>query len=298
MSIGYHQNPAGSFERLTRWLAKIGSKYVPNTSNLMNSADLEGFRKAQRLAYDCVETVGKELEYGISEKEAAELLASYLKANGSERFIQRPFAWFGDHTRFDGYSNYMDYHPSDRTLSRGSIAILDVSPIVGGYTADVGYTLCLEYSLEKEKALAFLREIRDELPSLFVSELTPAEIWHRIDKKIEDAGYDNIHSRYPFCVLGHRVFKLKNEGRRSVNRGVGAMSWFSTEVNLKFLWTGFSSVLSPDNIGSKNGLWAIEPHIGWQGAGAKFEEILVVEDNKAYWLDDNVPHARKSSSED
>ena len=71
-------------------------------------------------------------------------------------------------------------------------------------------------------------------------------------------------------------------------------SWFSNELNFKFFLTGFSSVLSPENEGSKEGMWAIERHIGWNGAGSKFEEILVVEKNKCYWLDNDVPHMRVS----
>ncbi|MBL8915834.1 MAG: hypothetical protein JNM17_34365 [Archangium sp.] len=30
--------------------------------------------------------------------------------------------------------------------------------------------------------------------------------------------------------------------------------------------------------------------IGWPGGGAKFEELLVVEPHRAWWLDDDVPH--------
>jgi hypothetical protein len=40
------------------------------------------------------------------------------------------------------------------------------------------------------------------------------------------------------------------------------------------------------------GLWAIEPHIGRDGVGAKWEEMLVVTDTDTYWLDDAVPHLR------
>ena len=39
------------------------------------------------------------------------------------------------------------------------------------------------------------------------------------------------------------------------------------------------------------GLWAIEPQ--WpRWVGAKWEEMLVVTDNDAYWLDDAVSHLR------
>jgi len=42
-----------------------------------------------------------------------------------------------------------------------------------------------------------------------------------------------------------------------------------------------------------NGLWAVEPHLGLRGVGAKFEEYLVVTDDDAYWLDDDLPHCRR-----
>ena len=41
------------------------------------------------------------------------------------------------------------------------------------------------------------------------------------------------------------------------------------------------------------GLWAVEPHIARDGVGAKFEELLVVTADDAYWLDDHLPHAHR-----
>lgn len=41
------------------------------------------------------------------------------------------------------------------------------------------------------------------------------------------------------------------------------------------------------------GLWAVEPHLDFRGVGAKFEELLVVTDDDAYWLDDDLPHVRR-----
>ena len=41
------------------------------------------------------------------------------------------------------------------------------------------------------------------------------------------------------------------------------------------------------------GLWAVEPHLGCGGVGVKWEEILVVTDTDAYWLDDDLPHVRR-----
>lgn len=45
-------------------------------------------------------------------------------------------------------------------------------------------------------------------------------------------------------------------------------------------------MLNVSHRGLKTGVWAIEPHLRADGWGAKFEELLVVEDGRAYWLDD------------
>ena len=42
-----------------------------------------------------------------------------------------------------------------------------------------------------------------------------------------------------------------------------------------------------------DGLWLVEPHAGLGPVGAKWEDILVIEDGCAHWLDDNVPHVRQ-----
>ena len=142
---------------------------------------------------------------------------------------------------------------------------------------------------------AFRRGAREGLPEMFESELSPRDIWIEVDRLIEEAGYDNIHARYPFSVLGHRVFKVSDNGKKARRFPFGAFGWFSLETNLTFLKTGFGAALTPDNEGFKSGLWAIEPHIGWPGGGAKFEEILVVDGNGARWLSNDVPHVAHKS---
>jgi hypothetical protein len=39
-----------------------------------------------------------------------------------------------------------------------------------------------------------------------------------------------------------------------------------------------------------DGLWLVEPHAGGDGVGAKWEELLVIENGRARWLDDTPPH--------
>lgn len=294
MPLGYTQVPQGTLDRLYRKFYRVASKYAPVAEKMATRDALIGFKQAQRLAYAAVEHVASQLKVGMTELEAATLLADYLKQHGTERYLHRPFAWFGDHSRFDGYQGYGDYHPSQRQLNAGDVAILDVSPIVNGYIGDVGYAVSLTHNPELEKAKLFQLELRRIIPLLFASNMTPAEIWQEINRLIIDAGYDTIHAKYPHCVLGHRVFKVKARQGRHLRLGWGGFGWFSLETNLKFLQMGPAAALGPEHQGKKLGLWAIEPHLGWQGAGCKFEEILVVEADRAYWLDDDVPHVKES----
>ena len=97
-------------------------------------------------------------------------------------------------------------------------------------------------------------------------------------------------------MLGHRVFKVKRTASRGRRIPIGAFGWFSLEANASLFRQGPEAVLTPDNEGAKEGLWAIEPHIGWAGGGAKFEEILVVEQGRAYWLSDDVPHLQGTAT--
>ncbi|MES2258036.1 MAG: M24 family metallopeptidase [Pseudomonadota bacterium] len=290
MPIGYSNQPGGALDRAYRWLSRVTSRHAGGADQLPSQQALLGFRRAQRLAYDSVVHVATLLAPGMTEIEAAKLLADDLKSRGTERFLHRPFAWFGEHARFDGYATYGDYHPSERRLREGEAAILDVSPIVDGYIADVGYATCIGASAGLEAAQTFLLELRDLIPRLFASPMTPAAIWDEINRRIAAAGYDNIHAKYPHCVLGHRVFKVKARTGKSLRVGTSSFGWFSLETNMKFLGLGLSAALTPEHVGKKLGLWAIEPHIGWHDGGAKFEEILVVEPTRAYWLDDKVPH--------
>lgn len=296
MPIGYTQIPAGPLDRLYRKLYRVASRFSSIPEQLATQDALQGFKRAQRLAYDAVEHVGTQLTPGMTEREAAELLAQYLKEQGTERYLHRPFAWFGDHSRFDGYATYGDYHPGSRALQMGDVAILDVSPVVDGYIGDVGYTVALGHNAELEQAKTFLLELRAILPELFASTMTPAQIWTDVNQRIASAGYDTVHDRYPHCVLGHRVFRVKPKQGKHLRVGWGGFGWFSLETNMALFKMGPSAALGPEHEGNKLGLWAIEPHFGWQGAGCKFEEILVVEPERVYWLDDDVPHVRNATT--
>ncbi len=261
---------------------KISRKIFTGT-HTYSKGDLEGFKKSQKLAYTCALTIAKELKEGWSEKQTAKLMDVYLQDCGVRTFFHKSFAWFGDRSRFQGFKSYWDFLPSNRTLEATDVIILDTAPIYESYTSDIGYTYSLEPHPGLKRAQKKLLEFRQKIPTLFQSELLTKRIWEKVDADLKAAGYDNCHSQYPFSVLGHRVHKLRFGHLPGVTAPFSLHSYFS------FIKRGiFPELLGPDHEGSKNGLWAIEPHLGGEGFGAKFEEILVVQSGQAYWLDNEV----------
>lgn len=259
----------------------------------ITAQDLEGFRKSQRLAYASAIAIRAELKEGWTEKQAAKLMDTYLRDFGVKAFFHKSFAWFGDRSRFQDFSNQLRFLPSDRRLQGDEVVILDTAPILEGYTSDIGYTFSIAPNPELERAQSLLRKFRQDIPALFESNLTTQEIWNQIDLDIKVAGFDNCHQLYPLSALGHRVRKIPLSQFPSVTIP------FGVHAIVSILAHGLTSeVLGPKKALKKPGLWAIEPHLGGRGFGAKFEEILVVTENgKAMWLDDHVPH-RVVSRED
>ncbi|MFB7702596.1 Xaa-Pro aminopeptidase, partial [Streptomyces niveus] len=128
------------------------------------------------------------------------------------------------------------------------------------------------------------------------------EIYENVDRLMVRQGYENRHRAYPFGVIAHNI------GRVSDRRWSPHVLGFGTQA-LKGLASdalhghrdGWSPLWSPYRFSDhppRPGLWAVEPHLGFRGMGAKFEEILVVTDSgdpaeSAFWLDDDLPHVRR-----
>ncbi|TGK44660.1 M24 family metallopeptidase [Leptospira andrefontaineae] len=285
--------------------------------------ELESYRKVQALAYEAVESVRKELYPGITEKEAARKIDDYIRNAGGTSFFHYGFAWFGDRTAFRGFKrplslNYLrkeegllphfggKFQPSNRRLEEGMAVILDVAPTFAGRAADVGYAFSFGKNPEHDKALANLEEYRELILRRVLEERTLSEIYLEVDARIRASGYVNCHSIYPQGVLGHKVGRLP-----AYNLPGGRVNGFPFQT-FAYLFPQMIKDLIPGVSGhsplwgegsdfrAEPGLWAVEPHIGkiYNGSkgsesfGAKWEEILVVTDSTAYWLDEDLPHVR------
>lgn len=258
------------------------AKVAPPADRPVTQEEREGFLACQKLARRGAAEIASLIREGWTEKQAARLLNTYLRDSGVKAFFHEAFAWYGERTRFTGIRGYRQYQASDRVIRPGEIFILDVAPIYKGYVCDIGYTASLGPNEMLDKARAFLARLRSDIPRLFDGARTGEDIWNTIDDRLREAGYDNIHERYPFSVLGHRVHRVKGEALHVGFLNFGWQSYWS------LLSRGlFGQLLNAHHNGGLMGLWAIEPHIGGMGFGAKFEEILVVPGygKPAEWLD-------------
>lgn len=265
--------------------------------------DLEGFRRTQALAYECAETVAATLDEGVTEKAVAAQMREWLADHGVREWFHKPFAWFGDRTAFARFRTDLAFFPTNRRLAVDTPVILDVAPVLDGYQADIGYATAFGDVPLLERMLDDLAAYRALIVDGVNRGETLAEVYRRLDEAIAADGYHNRHQRYPGHVLAHRVGRVGGPAPGRVERttvagfGVPSIRFLASELAAFRRGATQHSPLWNRSKASEHeatpGLWAVEPHIGFHGVGAKFEELLVIDDRGARWLDDDLPHVRR-----
>ncbi len=262
---------------------------------------LEAIKAAQRLAYAAVTHVRAKLTEGMTEIEAAKLIEDYFTERGHRLYFHKPFAWFGDRTGFVGFkrpfhatldslipSTGIGFLPTDRMLTTGMAVTLDVAPTIEGLAVDIGYSFSFGANPKVDQARVDLLKFRELIVSLAKRKLPICEIYSATDKLLSELGYRNCHGLYPLGVLGHRIgaLPLKELPKISIMGFHPQAYAYLIKEKLK----GPAIMTATEKRPLSVGLWAIEPHLGFGDAGVKFEEILVVTEDDAYWLDDELPH--------
>lgn len=262
---------------------------------------LEQVKAHQKLAYESVVHVRGQLREGMTEKEAAALIEDFFQSRGHQLFFHRPFAWFGDRTGFKGFERpqlptfknplpHLGQHfmPTDRRLEQGMAVTLDVAPAVDGFAVDIGYSFSFGENAAVLRARQDLKAFRDIILRAAQARVPIAEIYRRVEDHLLQQSYTNCHGLYPLGVLGHRVGQLPLLGVPKIS--VMGFHPQAYAYLLKEKLFGPAIMTADEQRPLSTGLWAIEPHLGRDEFGVKFEEILVVSPEKVYWLDDQLPH--------
>lgn len=259
---------------------------------------LEKFRIVQRLAYDCAEAIARELQPGATERDTAARMKTWLQDCGVRDWFHQPFAWFGDRTAFRGFGGFHPgFYPTRRRLEENMPFILDCAPVLEGVVADIGYSGCVGQNPILDRLMDDLQAHRALILSRIQQRHSMASVSRAVDHLCQQQGVEARHKAYPFSVLAHKVDTIKTRmpalnlgrfGLRSL-RGLAQQINNGRREGWSPLWNSTRFSDHPPAAG----LWAVEPHLGFRDVGAKFEELLVITDNDAYWLDDALPHVRR-----
>ncbi len=268
--------------------------------NGFSAADLDRFRKHQRVAFDVLEVVGASLKAGETEKQVARRIHKQMKIAGAQNFFHVPVALFGDRTAYPGDFGQLGALPTDRILKRNDPVILDCAPIFDGYTVDTSYTMRFGRGGVPAELDSALKEFRGDVLADVKAGLTMREIAQRVNEKVKAKGLENCHRKHIGLVLGHRVTMESNALLRGKSVW-GLAPRQSAYFVLKSLRASRGKPLETPNWNHtrqsgcppQDGLWAIEPHVAKDGFGAKFEDLLLIQSGEAYYLDNDLPHTRR-----
>ena len=268
--------------------------------------ELRRFSAVQKLAYEVVEVVQARLQTGMTEKDAVRMLREELRARNVEHCFHDPFAWFGERAAFRKFWINLKFLPSRAQLEPGMPVILDIAPIVDGYSADIGYCYVHGGDPVVEKMDRTLLDVRDHILKAARAGKTMRAIYQEVDQIIEADGFINVHRYYPHRVLGHRMGRVHTSPLHKLRwLGFGLPTYIALTSRTwlsKLFPKRIESPLWNDGRESDRrlgvGIWAVEPHIATpdQRLGTKWEEMLVVTEDDVYWLNDDATHVRRAVS--
>jgi Xaa-Pro aminopeptidase len=250
---------------------------------------LEARRRAQRIVHECLVEVATALVPGDREHDAAHTIRDRMAARGVTSWFHEPYVWFGDHTAPTRRRRIAEFHPSDRRADRGMPVILDAAPIIDGNIVDVSYSFGCgsERPATLADVLDALAAVRALVPDAVRTARGPKDIYRAIEELAVARGCRTCHRLTPLGPLAHRVDGGRNidVGLRVAGVDVGVLAMLGGGDVLSRLSGRASPLWTTHARGRLHGLWSVEPHLARGDVGAKFEELLVVDDDGARWLE-------------
>jgi len=264
-----------------------------------NESELAKFKKFQKQSYDTLEQIKSQLKAGMTEISVARMIRKSFHQQGVHSYFHVPVVMFGDRTGYPGDFGQLEALATERKLEDGMAIILDAAPIYEGFVVDTSLATSFGENPQQQKLHQLLKPFRSKLLELVKARQTFSDIEKHIDKMITDLGAENSHRKHIGEVLGHRVFNVTGPFWKFFK-----FKQLSIKHVLWLVWKSLATKKgwineSPNwnhrrtsNHKPFEGLWAVEPHFAKNGIGVKFEEIMVITKDDAYWLDDDLPHIK------
>ena len=264
-----------------------------------SAAELDQFRSYQRRSFAILEKVAATLQAGQTEKEIARALVLRYREAGVASFFHLPVVLFGARTALPGDWSLNKFFPRSKSLQDGDSIIFDAAPLFDGYLVDTSFSFCFGENPVHRKMMTDLAQFRSSILAAVNGGQGFKFIADTVAADLLAMGYLPVHTKHPGEVLGHRAIKITKLPVAWRLQGFDALSvgWFGLKNKLAEIRLNRESPLWNSSKASDHpphdGLWLVEPHAGKGDTGAKWEEILVIQNGHANWLDKEPPHVRQ-----
>ena len=198
-----------------------------------------GLDDAQRATLGVIDELLGEVEPGVSERELAARALELARARGASG-VWTPIAVGA------GPGNLVchpDYPPTERRVADVDLVWLDVTPEFDGWPGDATRSVVVGSDPAREQIVADCTRVLAHTIAAIEPGMPARELFHVARDLLDRDGYELLD------LLGNIGHDL--------DRG-GAVTGFIDPRNTTPMW----------------GCWALEPHIGMDGIGAKVEDLV------------------------
>lgn len=206
-----HVNVA-QYQEWKKALRKAGVKLTPTADVIKalraskEEGEIEKIRAAVKLTDDAFANLLKHIQVGMTEKQAAWIIESYMREHGAERLAFDSIVASGP--------NAAKPHaePSDRPLQAGEPITIDIGAQVDGYNSDMTRTIILGHTTEKFKEIyGIVLKAHTAVEKKAHVGMNGKQVDHIARRIIDKAGYEKEFGH----GLGHGVGRVVHEFPRA-----------------------------------------------------------------------------------
>jgi len=204
---------------------------------------------AQEVAIEACRRSKASLKPGISERAFADICEAIMRELGADQVWYPMLVNFGSNTVYCTRGGHLP--AADVYLQETDIVLVDYSPLVGGRWGDYSETILVGSDPDPawERLVADARDIFEQTYAYAAQARKIGDLFDYCETLIRERGYTLLD---PGGNIGHSIEDGQQQARRI---------YLSPEC-------------ADEPLAGKT--WAIEPHIGKDGYGAKFEDVIYI----------------------